>query len=131
MSKLGIGYKRFWRPLIGVAVAYAIAAQSLLITIGGFAPPALADAGAPAFELCLHAGQGTAQVPADNSDHAGCTHCIFCFAGAHHAMVSSPASVAHRTHVHIVAVSWVSGARYLSRPPAYAIANPRGPPPGV
>jgi hypothetical protein len=34
--------KQLWRPLIGIAVAYAVAAQSLLIVIGGFSLPARA-----------------------------------------------------------------------------------------
>ena len=54
MSRLRTGIKRFGRPLIGVVVAYAVAAQSLLIVLGGFSLPAQADDGAPAFELCLH-----------------------------------------------------------------------------
>ena len=34
------GVKRLWRPFLGVVVAYAIAIQSLLIVLGGFAPAA-------------------------------------------------------------------------------------------
>ena len=45
--------KRFCRPLMGIIVAYAVAAQSLLIALGGFTLPAQADDGTPAFELCL------------------------------------------------------------------------------
>ncbi len=36
MGEFGRGSKRFWRPLIGVVVAYTVAAQSLLIALGGF-----------------------------------------------------------------------------------------------
>ena len=35
MIRLGGGSKRFWRPLVGVVVAYTVAAQSLLIALGG------------------------------------------------------------------------------------------------
>jgi hypothetical protein len=57
MSKLG--RKRFWRPLIGVVVAYAVAVQSLLIALGGFALAAAPTDEAPlALALCLH-GRGT------------------------------------------------------------------------
>ena len=37
MFKLGMRSKRSWRPLISVLVAYAVAAQTLLITLSGFA----------------------------------------------------------------------------------------------
>jgi hypothetical protein len=58
MFKLRMRSKRPWRPLTGVLVAYAVAAQSLLIALGGFAIPAHANADPAAFELCLHDAQG-------------------------------------------------------------------------
>jgi hypothetical protein len=39
-ARLGVVSKRLWRPLIGVFVAYAVGAQSLLIVLGGFSFPA-------------------------------------------------------------------------------------------
>ena len=39
MSTLRTGIKRFGRPLLGVMVAYAVAAQSLLIALGGCTTP--------------------------------------------------------------------------------------------
>ena len=53
-----------WRPLTGALVAYAVAAQSLLIALGGFAIPAHANADPAAFELCLHDAQGKRGLPA-------------------------------------------------------------------
>jgi hypothetical protein len=130
--KSGIGAKRLLRPLIGVVVAYAVAAQSLLIAVGGFALPVPASDGAPAVELCLHDTQQDARDvpnhPAGNPDHAPCTHCLFCFAGPHHAVIGESAVVFHR--VDIVILLAPPPADESSRPstPAYSIPNPRGPP---
>ena len=57
MLKTGTDSRRLWRPLIGIVVAYAVAAQSLLIAIGGFQLVAPAD-NTVAFELCIHDAQG-------------------------------------------------------------------------
>ena len=51
--------RRLLRPLIGIVVAYAVAAQSLLIALGGFSLPVRGADGAVAFELCLHDSQGS------------------------------------------------------------------------
>jgi hypothetical protein len=117
-----------WRSFIGVVVAYAVAAQSLLIALGGFTLPARADQSAPAFELCLHDAQGAPDLPAGNPGHNGCTHCIFCFAGSHHAMVGSPPVLFHRLEAEFINGPWATDKLRLPRPPAYSIANPRGPP---
>jgi hypothetical protein len=84
----GIG-TRLWRSLLSVAVAYAIAIQSLLVAVGGFSLPVDASQNAPAFELCLHDASGAPVLPADKPGPSGCAHCIFCFAGAHHALVGA------------------------------------------
>jgi hypothetical protein len=131
VSKSGVGPKRFLRPLIGVVVAYAVAAQSLLIALGGFTLPAHAG-GDAAVEFCLHDAQRDAgdvpNVPAGNSDHAPCTHCIFCFAGPHHAVIGGSAPLVHR--VDIVILLTPPPVDKSPRPsiPAYSIPNPRGPP---
>jgi hypothetical protein len=132
---MGTGHtalKRFWRPLLGVVVAYAVAAQSLLIAIGGFALPAQANDGAPAVELCLHDAKldakDTPQVPAGNADHALCTHCIFCFAGPHQAVVGASAAVVHRVDIEIPAAPWLADESPRPSAPAHSIASPRGPP---
>ena len=39
------GFRRLWRPFIGIVIAYAVAAQGLLIVLGGFS--ALAQAARP------------------------------------------------------------------------------------
>jgi hypothetical protein len=65
---------------LSVVVAYAVAIQSLLIAVAGFSLPADAGQVAPALELCVHDDSGVPDLPADNSDHSGCTHCILCFA---------------------------------------------------
>ena len=113
LIKLGIGPKRFWRPLVGVVAAYAIAAQALLIALGGFSLPAQAHDGAPGFELCLHDSQAVPDRPAGGAGHYGCTHCIFCFAGSHHAVVAAPLAVFHRAYVKIVEAPWAADMRAL------------------
>jgi len=67
-------------------------------------------------------------LPADNPDHSGCTHCIFCFAGAHHAVIGSAPAIFHRVDVAMLVVPWRRDRSGLTRPTRYAIANPRGPP---
>jgi len=120
--------ERFWRSLLSVVVAYAVAIQSLLIAVGGFSLPADAGQNTPAFELCLHDAAGEPALPASNPDQSGCTHCIFCFAGAHHAVIGTAPAVFQRVDVAMVVVAWPgdsSGPRRLAR---YTIASPRGPP---
>ena len=71
---------------------------------------------------------GEPALPASNPDQSGCTHCIFCFAGAHHAVIGTAPAVFHRVNVAMVVVAWLgdtSGSRRLAR---YTIASPRGPP---
>ena len=125
---VGLGCKgmRFWRALLGVVVAYAVAVPSLLIAIGGFSLPADAGQNAPAFELCQH-DAGAPALPA-NPDQSGCTQCIFCFAGAHHAVVGTAPVVFNRVNVAMVVVPWLGGTPGLKRLTRYTIASPRGPP---
>jgi hypothetical protein len=123
----GIG-ARLWRSLLSIVIAYAVAIQSLLIAVAGFSLPADAGQNAPAFELCLHDTSGAPQTPADNADHSGCTHCIFCFAGAHHAVIAAAPAVFRRVYVAMVVVPQLGGASGLRRLTRYTIASPRGPP---
>jgi hypothetical protein len=123
--------KRFCRPLIGIVVAYAVAAQSLLIALGGFALHAHTNDRAPAFELCLHDSQGAPELPADGADHSGCSHCILCFARSDHALIGTPPVVFHRVDIEIATAAWVADSRGSPALPAYSIASPRGPPRGA
>jgi hypothetical protein len=102
----GIG-ARLWRSLLSIVVAYAVAIQSLLIAVAGFSLPAM---------------------PASNPDQSGCTHCIFCFAGAHHAVVGAAPTVFHHINVVMVVVRWRPDTSRLTRLSRYTIASPRGPP---
>ena len=121
------GVKRLWRPFLGVVVAYAIAIQSLLIVLGGFAPAAQIDTAVTGLELCHQDAQAPVEVPAKNPD-PGCAHCIFCFAGAQHAVISTASTVFHRVNVAMVVVAWLGGTPGLKRLTRYTIASPRGPP---
>jgi hypothetical protein len=127
-TRLRVVSKRPWRPLVGVVIACAVAAQSLLIALAGFSLPPDAGQNAPAFELCLHDTSGAPEAPAGNPDHSGFTHCIFCVAGAHHAVIAAAAAVFHRVYVAMAVVPWLGGASGLRRLTRYTIANPRGPP---
>jgi hypothetical protein len=120
--------RRFWRPLTGVVVAYAVAAQSLLIVLGGFALPAQAHDAVPAFSLCLHGSQGASELPAGTPGHSGCTHCIFCFAGSHHAVIGAAPAVFRRVDIKIAVAASVATEWPRPIAPAYSIASPRGPP---
>ena len=122
----GIG-ARFWRSLLSIVVAYAVAIQSLLIAVAGFSLPADAGQNAPAFELCLHDASGAPDLPASKPD-SGCTHCIFCFAGAHHAVIGTAPAIFHRVNVAMVIVPWRGGTSAVTRLTRYSIASPRGPP---
>jgi hypothetical protein len=119
---------RLLRPLIGIAVAYTIAVQSLLIALGGFSLHTYAAEGPVASELCLHDSKGASELPADNTDHAGCTYCIFCFAGSHHAVVSAAPVFFTRAYIEVTGVPWAADRRPIPRLRAYSIASPRGPP---
>jgi hypothetical protein len=131
MSGLGTRSKRWLRPLIGIVVAYAVAAQALLIAIGGFSFPAQATDGMPAFTLCLHDGADAPSAPAQTPDHPGCSHCILCFAGAHHAVAAPSPAVPFRAPRKVAGAGWIAGDQSLFRLTPHAIANPRGPPSDV
>lgn len=122
------GNKRRWRPLIAVVVAYALAAQSLLITVGGFTTLAQADSGAVTFVLCAHNSDGAPAQPADAPIYPACNHCIFCFAASHHAVVEAPTVAAARIELTVIDVAPANIAYASRRLSAYSIASPRGPP---
>ena len=119
---------RYWRTLLSVVVAYAVAIQSLLIAVGGFSLSADAGQNASAFELCLHDISSTPEVPAGKPDRSDCTHCIFCFAGAHDAVIGTEAAVFHRVNIAMLIAPWLGDQSGLTRLTRYTIASPRGPP---
>jgi hypothetical protein len=123
------GMKQLWRPLIGIVVAYAVAAQSLLIVLGGFSLATRADTATPGFELCLHDSQTAPALPTDAPVYPGCSHCIFCFAGAHHALIGSAPALVSRAAIAAIDVPLAADKHGPPRLSAYAIASPRGPPP--
>ena len=108
----------FWRRLIAIVLAHAVAVQALLFALGGFSLAVSADQSKPAFELCSHDANGAPQSPASNPDQSGCTHCIFCFAGAHHAVIGTAPTVFHRVNIAMVAVPWLGDPFGLMRPTA-------------
>ena len=126
--KSSVELKRLVRPLTSFIVAYALAIQSVLIAVGGFSLPAGAGQDAPAFELCLHDISGAPALPADKPDLSDCTHCVFCFAGAHHALVGAAPADFHCVNVAMVVVPWQGDTSAPIRPARHTIASPRGPP---
>jgi hypothetical protein len=77
------GVKRLWRPFLAVVVAYAIAIQSLLIVLGGFAPAAKIDSAVTGLELCHQDAQAPVEVPAKNADPGGRPlHLLLCRSAA-------------------------------------------------
>ena len=131
MSRFDRRPRRFWRPFIGIVVAYAVAIQSLLIALGGFALAAPANDAPPAFELCLHRSDGAAALPAGAPTQAPCSHCVFCFAGGNQAAIASPNPPVHSARFQIVEISWTADKRWRPSLAAHSIASPRGPPPRV
>jgi hypothetical protein len=119
---------RLWRPLIGVTVAYAVAAQGLLIAVGGFSFPAVASDGAAAFDLCMHHTQGAPELPIDNGRHSQCADCPFCFAGTQDAVVAGPSAVFTRLFFEAAEIAWADNKHSLHGLRPYFIASPRGPP---
>jgi hypothetical protein len=124
MDGSGCSATRYWRALLSVIVAYAVAVQSLLIAVGGSSLPADAGQNTPALELCVHGASGAPEMPASDHDQ----HCIFCFAGAHHAVIGTAPAVFHRVNVATVMVPRLGDTSGLRRLTRYTIANPRGPP---
>jgi hypothetical protein len=127
-TRLRVMAKRLRRPLIGVVVAYAVAAQSLLIALGGFALSANASDGAPGFELCQHDVQNVPELPVGGSKRPQCTHCIFCFGASHHGVVAARSIIFERLDLETIDASWPGDNRNLPGLRAHAIASPRGPP---
>jgi hypothetical protein len=125
---------RFWRSVIGLVAAYALAFQGILI---GFSGAQLAatpyDHAAAGFELCLNGTQDGIQ---DESGPPGTPaipqhvdHCVFCFAGVHHCALDAT-SQSHAGYDNFGHGSALTGAT-RSRPSYasdYSIARPRGPP---
>ena len=105
-----------------------VAAQSLLIAVASFSLPADAGQNTQVFELCLHDASGAPEPPASKPDLADCTHCIFCFAGAHHAVIGTAPAIFHRVNVAMVVAPWLGDGSGLTRQTRYTIASPRGPP---
>jgi hypothetical protein len=131
MTRFGRRPKRLWRPFVGIVVAYAVAFQSLLIALGGFALAAPANDAPPAFELCLHSSESAPALPAGIPAQAPCSHCIFCFAGANHAVMGSPTALIQSARFENVEISWTAERRSPPCLADHSIASPRGPPPRV
>jgi hypothetical protein len=127
MTAPGRKAKRLWRSLVGIVAAYAVAAQSLLIVLGGFSALAQADPAAQALELCHHDADAPG-LPAGAPGHPACNHCILCFAGSDHAVIRPSSTLLHRVDVAVIDAPWVANKGSLTRPSAHSIANPRGPP---
>jgi hypothetical protein len=125
---------RFWRSVVGLIAAYALALQGILI---GFSGAQLAatpyDHAASGFELCLNGTQEGTQddsgLPATPAIPQHLDHCLFCFAGVHHCALDAAAQ-SHAGYGSFGQDSTLA-ATTRSRPSSvseYSIARPRGPP---
>jgi len=122
------GHCGFWRPLIGIAVAYAVAAQSLIIVLGGFGLIVPADQGVPGFAICHHEGSDAPAAPAGAPGDPACNHCIFCFAGSQHVVLASPPTLLRDGVAEVVEARPRAASHIVILRSAYTIAIPRGPP---
>ena len=120
--------RRLWRTWISIVTAYAVAAQSLLIALGGFSFAAVAGEVTPAFQLCVHTKQDIPVQPTKIPDDAACTHCMVCFIGSAHALIRSTDILSSRIDTESSAIRWVGDQSPLSGQFPHSIANPRGPP---
>jgi hypothetical protein len=121
---------RFWRSVVGLVAAYALALQGILI---GFSGAQLAatpyDHAASGFELCVNGGQDDSELPATPAIPQHLDHCLFCFAGVHHCALDAAAQ-SHAEYGSFGQGSTLA-ATTRSRPSYasdYSIARPRGPP---
>jgi len=131
---------RFWRSVVGLAAAYALAFQGILI---GFSGAQLAatpyDHAAAGFELCLngaqdegaqdHRAQDDSGSPAAPAMPRHLDHCTFCFAGVHHHALdaAAPSHAGYGSCGDGSALAAVTKSR-PSDASDYSIARPRGPP---
>jgi hypothetical protein len=120
--------KRSRRTLISIVTAYAVAAQSLLIALGGFSFVAVAGEITPLFELCVHTKQDVPEQPTKVPDDAPCTHCMVCFTGSAHALIRSTDIPSSRIDAEVTIFRRVGDQSPSSGQYPHSIANPRGPP---
>jgi hypothetical protein len=128
MSGLGRDGTRDWQALLSVVVACAVAVQSLLIAVAGFSVLADVDRNTPGFELCLHDTSGAPELPSDKPDLSGYSHCIFCIAAAHDALIGTAPALFRRVKFAMMVIPWFGDTSGLRRLTRYTIASPRGPP---
>jgi len=126
MFTLGIRSIRIGRPLIGLVVAYAVAAHGLLFAFGGFAVGL--PAGAPGFELCLHDDQASPEIPVGIPGQRDCNHCVFCVVGTQPALLPAQPPQLVGVAFAILRVGWLAGQPLIPSRSPYSIAHPRGPP---
>lgn len=119
----------FTRPLVAVAVAYALIIQVFVAALG---PPLTvgSDPGL-AVELCAHDAQGTPVPPSDQPDRPCIQHCIFWLASSSLALAAPEASRFQVVTLPVGLVLWPPDRPSLPQPSRYAIARPRGPPHGA
>jgi hypothetical protein len=128
-DKAGLGLRRYWRRLVGVAVVYALVMQPLLLSVAG---TQLAQAAAlddlTLSRLCLHAPDRSPVSPDDQSKHSAQHHCSLCFAGAFQ-LLDGPRPITIAL-VNSEFRKIRQSARPLRLPSfsRYSVARPRGPP---
>lgn len=127
MTGFGTERQRSWRALIAIVAAYAVAAQSLLLILGGLDLASASKNGQPDLELCQHEGESAPALPAGNQTTT-CIHCIFCFAGSYHAVIGARVVLSRNVDVEIGRGPKAVNSHIWPRVASHSIANPRGPP---
>src|ERR1700720_1938223 len=94
------GVKRLWRPFLGVVVAYAVAIQSLLLVLGGFAPAAQIDSAVTGLELCHQHPNARVKFP-EKPRPGGSVPSFFCLPGPPRGVTTPAPAVFHRVNVAI------------------------------
>ena len=104
--------------------------MALAVAAGRLAADAAIDASWAGFEICHHDGagdDGNGAVPGGAPVPSG-THCIFCLAGATHAL-ETPLLSAEFHVIILTIVRWTLPVWRLPAVTVDASARPRGPPP--
>jgi hypothetical protein len=118
------------RQFAAALLIFALMMQSLALAAFRLAADAGPDSSWAGFEICRHSGAandgGNAAAPAGAPERSD-AHCIFCLAGAHHALDTLLPSAAFHTVV-LTIVPWSFTALRLPALTVDASTRPRGPP---
>jgi DUF2946 family protein len=121
------------RQFAAALLIFALMMQSVALAAGRLAVDAAPDSIGAGFEICRHSGavddSGNAATPGGAPERSD-AHCIFCLAGANHALDAPLPSAAFHVVV-LTIVPWTFTALRLPALTVDASTRPRGPPPAA